>query len=188
MMAVSQYQMVPINRLYARSSQVRQEFDEEFIDELATSIKREGVIVPLIVREKKDGFEIIAGEQRWRAAKKAGLKEIPVAVVDADQRKVLELALAENLKRKDLEGWEKEDAIAHMAESDLYKSLDELARVLDVKKDHVQNILTAPKIKKKGKISRESPTHLLNTPTFTKTPAKRGYIKGDKEKGGETQD
>src|SRR2546430_15078613 len=101
MMAVSQYQMVPINRLYARSSQVRQEFDEEFIDELATSIKREGVIVPLIVREKKDGFEIIAGEQRWRAAKKAGLKEIPVAGDYADQRKGFGLGLGGELKSQE---------------------------------------------------------------------------------------
>src|SRR2546430_16683308 len=102
MMAVSQYQMVPINRLYARSSQVRQEFDEEFIDELATSIKREGVIVPLIVREKKDGFEIIAGEQRWRAAKKADLKEIPVAGGDARPREVFVIALAGDVKRQEL--------------------------------------------------------------------------------------
>src|SRR2546430_17269552 len=115
MMAVSQYQMVPINRLYARSSQVRQEFDEEFIDELATSIKREGVIVPLIVREKKDGFEIIAGEQRWRAAKKAGLKEIPVAVGEGNPRKVLGPGLAGDFKRKKHGGWEIEEGIARMA-------------------------------------------------------------------------
>jgi len=188
MMAMSQYQMVPINRLSTRPNQVRQEFDEEFIDELAASIKREGVIVPLIVREKKDGFEIIAGEQRWRAAKKAGLKEVPVAVVDADQRKVLELALAENLKRKDLEGWEKEDAIAHMAESDLYKSLDELARVLDVKKDHVQNILTARKLRKEEKLPREASTRLITATAPTDARTRRAIIEATREGGGIPKD
>jgi ParB/RepB/Spo0J family partition protein len=185
---VSQYQTVPINRVWTRPSQVRQEFDEAFIDELAKSIKREGIIVPIIVREQKNGFEIIAGEQRWRAAKKAGVKQVPVAVVQADQRKVLELALVENLKRKDLQGWEKEDAIARMAESGLYKSLDELAGVLDVKKNQVQNILTSRKLRKQEDLPRDASTRLITATASTDPRTRRAIIDATEEGGGLPKD
>lgn len=185
---MTDYQMVPINRVWTRPSQVRQEFDEEFIAELAASIKREGILVPLIVREQKDGFEIIAGEQRWRAAKRAGVKEIPVAVVEADKRKILELALTENLKRKDLEGWEKEDAIAKMYENGLYKNIEELAHVLDVKKDHVQNILSARKLRRDEKLPRDASTRLITATSATDPVTRRAIIDATKEGGGLPKD
>src|SRR2546422_3283690 len=111
---VMEYKTVPLVQVRTRESQVRQEFDQEFINELAQSIKRDGILVPIIVRAAGRGYEIVAGEQRWRAAKIAKLSEIPVALMEADDRRVLEVAMVENLKRKDLQGWEKEDAIAAM--------------------------------------------------------------------------
>ena len=82
--------------------QPRKEFSAEALQELADSIKSQGVIQPLIVRERNGSFELIAGERRWRAAQLLGLKEVPVIVREADDRTVLELALIENLQRENL--------------------------------------------------------------------------------------
>ena len=88
-------------------NQPRKVFDEEALDELAQSIKRYGVIQPIIVTNKNDYYEIIAGERRWRAAKKAGIAEIPAIVRDNDERKNKEIALIENIQREDLNPIEK---------------------------------------------------------------------------------
>ncbi|KAF0180130.1 MAG: ParB-like partition protein [Limisphaerales bacterium] len=82
--------------------QPRKDFAADAIAELAESIKAQGIISPLIVRPRGDGFELIAGERRWRAAQLAGLKEVPIIVREADDRAVLELALIENLQRENL--------------------------------------------------------------------------------------
>ena len=82
--------------------QPRKEFSAEALQELADSIKAQGVIQPLLVRERNGSFELIAGERRWRAAQLLGLKEVPVIVREADDRTVLELALIENLQRENL--------------------------------------------------------------------------------------
>ena len=83
-------------------NQPRKQFDEDAIEELADSIKQYGVIQPLIVQKKDKYYEIIAGERRWRAAKKAGLKEIPVVIRDYSDQKIVELSLIENIQREDL--------------------------------------------------------------------------------------
>ncbi len=93
---------VPVDRLFPCPFQPRKEFTEEAIAELADSISRQGLIQPLLVRPKGVRFEIIAGERRFRAAQKAGIKELPVVVREADDQTVLELALVENLQRQDL--------------------------------------------------------------------------------------
>ncbi len=93
---------VPVDRLFACAFQPRKEFSEEAISELADSISRQGLIQPLLVRPKGVRFEIIAGERRFRAAQRAGIKELPVVIRDADDQTVLELALVENLQRQDL--------------------------------------------------------------------------------------
>ncbi len=161
---------------------MRQEFDDEFIEELAASIRKEGVIVPIIVRREKNGFEIVAGEQRWRAAKRAGVKQVPVAVVEADEKKVLELAFIENVKRKDLGGWEREEAIARMWESGSYPSLEELAKVLDYKKEYVQGILTARKLRHEEKLPKEPSTRLI-VATAPADPVTRRAIIDATERG-----
>ncbi len=94
---------VPLHKVEPNPLQPRREFDEEALQGLADSIAEHGMIQPLTVRETGTGYyQIIAGERRWRAARKAGLSEIPVLVVEADDRKVMELALVENLQREDL--------------------------------------------------------------------------------------
>jgi ParB family chromosome partitioning protein len=93
---------VAVSRIRPCSFQPRKSFSDESIRELADSLKEQGVLTPLLVRRNGDGFELIAGERRWRAAQAAGLSEVPVIVREADDRKTLELALIENLQREDL--------------------------------------------------------------------------------------
>lgn len=95
-------QRVPLDRVRPCPFQPRKEFATVALQELADSIKEQGIIQPLIVRKSGDGFELIAGERRWRASQLAGLKEIPVILREADDRAVLELALIENLQRENL--------------------------------------------------------------------------------------
>ena len=87
--------------------QPRKHFDEEALEDLAESIKRYGVIQPIIVTKREGYYEIIAGERRWRACKKAGLTEIPAIVRDDDERKNKEISLIENIQREDLNAVEK---------------------------------------------------------------------------------
>ena len=99
----SPYQLLPIYKVEPNPDQPREIFDEEALDELAESIRMHGVIQPLTVRKLDSGYyQIIAGERRWRAARKAGLSEVPAVIIEADDRKAAELALIENLQRQDL--------------------------------------------------------------------------------------
>ena len=99
----SAYRELPIYKVEPNPDQPRREFDEEEIQALADSITIHGVIQPLTVREMPSGYyQIIAGERRWRAARIAGLSDVPVVVIEADDRKAMELALIENLQRQDL--------------------------------------------------------------------------------------
>ena len=99
----SPYQLLPIHKVEPRADQPRQDFDEEELQALSESIAIHGVIQPLTVRELANGYyQIIAGERRWRASRMAGLSEIPAVIVEADDRKAMELALIENLQRQDL--------------------------------------------------------------------------------------
>ncbi len=94
---------LPIAKVEPRQDQPRDKFDEDRLQDLADSISRHGLIQPVIVRKLENGnYQIIAGERRWRAARMAGLYEIPVRVLNADDRSVSELALVENLQREDL--------------------------------------------------------------------------------------
>ncbi|MEE1036617.1 MAG: ParB/RepB/Spo0J family partition protein [Oscillospiraceae bacterium] len=99
----SAYQLLPIYKVEPNPDQPRHDFDEEELQALADSISIHGVIQPLTVRELSSGYyQIIAGERRWRAARLANLSEVPVVVIEADDRKAMELALIENLQRQDL--------------------------------------------------------------------------------------
>ena len=99
----SPYQLLPIHKVEPNAGQPRQDFDEEELQALAESISVHGIIQPLTVRELPSGYyQIIAGERRWRAARIAGLSEIPAVIIEADDKKAMELALIENLQRQDL--------------------------------------------------------------------------------------
>ena len=93
----------PIAKVEPRAEQPRNRFDDDALQELADSIAQDGLIQPITVRRREGGFyQIIAGERRWRACRMAGLVEVPVRVIEADDRRVAELALVENLQREDL--------------------------------------------------------------------------------------
>ena len=99
----SPYQLLPLHKVEPNPHQPRQDFDPEELENLAASITEHGVVQPLTVRETGSGYyQIIAGERRWRAARIAGLSEIPAVIIEADDRKTMELALIENLQRQDL--------------------------------------------------------------------------------------
>ena len=101
--AKSPYQLLPIHKVEPNPDQPRQDFDEDELQSLSDSIAVHGVVQPLTVRELPSGYyQIIAGERRWRASRLAGLKEIPAVIIEADDKKVMELALIENLQRQDL--------------------------------------------------------------------------------------
>ena len=99
----SPFQTLPLHKVEPNPNQPRRDFDPEELQALAESIATHGVVQPLTVREMPSGYyQIIAGERRWRAARIAGLTEIPAVIMDADDKKVMELALVENLQRQDL--------------------------------------------------------------------------------------
>jgi len=101
--AARDFEYLPLQRIEPKSNQPRTVFEQEGISELADSIREHGVLSPLMVRSVDDGYyQIIAGERRWRAAREAGLTEVPVRIVVADDQRALELAMVENLQREDL--------------------------------------------------------------------------------------
>ena len=94
--------LVNITKVEPNREQPRKNFDEDSLEELAESIKQFGLLQPILVQDRKDYYEIIAGERRWRAAKKAGLKEIPVIIKNLTQQEIVEISLIENIQREDL--------------------------------------------------------------------------------------
>jgi ParB family chromosome partitioning protein len=117
---------LPISKVECNADQPRKRFDEEKLTALAESIKANGILQPLTVRRLPSGdYQIVAGERRWRAARIAGLKEVPVVVIEANEQKMTELALIENLQREDLdpleeaEGYKKLMDSYHMTQEDV---------------------------------------------------------------------
>ncbi len=104
---------VKITMVEPNKNQPRKNFNEDSLQELADSIKLHGVIEPLIVQDRKDHYEIIAGERRWRASKKAGLKEVPVIIKNYTEKEIVEISLIENIQREDLNPIE--EALAYKA-------------------------------------------------------------------------
>ena len=98
---------IKLTEIEPNRNQPRKKFDEESLKELANSIKEYGLIQPIVVAKKEDYYEIVAGERRWRASKKAGLKEVPVIIREDDERRNKEIALIENIQREDLNPIEK---------------------------------------------------------------------------------
>jgi ParB family transcriptional regulator, chromosome partitioning protein len=105
-----------IEEILPNRSQPRKHFDESKLQELAESIKEKGILEPLIVRRVAEGYELIVGERRWRAAQKIGLREVPVLVRDVEDRDALEISLIENLQREDLNPIEEAEAFKRLTE------------------------------------------------------------------------
>lgn len=120
---------VALDEIRACRHQPRQEFADGGLRELAESIRVQGIVQPLLVRRVDDGYELIAGERRWRAARMAGLTEVPVIVREADDRGVLELALIENLQREDLNAIEEAQGYARLIEQHELTQEEVAARV-----------------------------------------------------------
>ena len=122
------------------SSQPRQKFDEDALTELAESIKKYGVIQPIVVKKIEDHYQIIAGERRWRAAKQAGLKDIPVIIKDYDEQQIAEIALIENLQREELNPIE--EALAYRSLIKNYEvTQEEISEAVGKSRPHITNTL-----------------------------------------------
>ena len=135
------YKEILIDLIKFDETQPRKEFNEEKLKELSESIKIYGILQPLTVRESKDGFILVAGERRLRAAKLAGLQKVPVVVNNStDDEKILEIQLVENLQRVDLNSYEKAIAIAALRDS-YNLSVRDIAAKLSISKSAVQRSL-----------------------------------------------
>ena len=132
---------LPIAQVESHSGQPRKYFDEESLAELAESIREHGIIQPLTVRKLSSGYyQIIAGERRWRAARMAGLSEVPAIVIEADDRKAAELAMIENLQREDLNPME-EAAGFHSLMENYHMTQEEAAQRVGKSRSAVANSL-----------------------------------------------
>lgn len=178
----SPYQLLPIYKVEPNPDQPRQDFDEEELQALADSIAVHGVIQPLTVRETGTGYyQIIAGERRWRAARLANLSDIPAVIIEADDKKAMELALIENLQRQDLNpveealgyrslideyGLTQEDAAARVGKSrpavanalrllGLCPEVLELLRTGEITAGHARAILTLKEPKKQQEAAKK---------------------------------
>ncbi len=134
------YFVCPVEELKPHHQQPRKTFNDAKMAELVASIREKGVIQPLVVRHTGDHYQIIAGERRWRAAQKAGLKEVPVVIQDVSEDWALEMALIENIQREDLNPIEEAEAYKHlMSTFDL--SQDEVAKRVGRERPTVANAL-----------------------------------------------
>jgi ParB family chromosome partitioning protein len=136
---------IPVQQILANPTQPRLEMKEESLQELATSIREKGLLQPILVRRKEGLYEIIAGERRFRAARIAGLQEIPAIIRDADDRECLELAMIENLQREDLNPIEIAGVYQRFVEEFEYTH-DGLAKKIGVDRSSVSNYLRLLKL------------------------------------------
>jgi len=134
-----------IEEIVPNRSQPRKHFDESKLQELAESIKEKGILEPLIVRRVDGGYELIVGERRWRAAQKAGLKEVPVLVKEIEGREALEFSLIENLQREDLNPIEEAEAFKRLIE-EFNLSQGELATRIGKDRTTIANVLRLLKL------------------------------------------
>ena len=134
---------IPISSIVPNRNQPRKLFEEESLNELTNSIKERGIIQPLIVRKSDDQdkkFELIAGERRWQAAQAAGIHEVPVLVIEADHLKSLELAIIENVQRRDLNAIEEAESYKNLIDNFGYDQ-DQVSQFIGKSRSHVSNTL-----------------------------------------------
>ena len=178
--------MLPIAKVESYRKQPRKQFDDEALQDLAESIRTHGIIQPLTVRRLSSGYyQIIAGERRWRAARLAGLSEVPVLVIEADDRKAMELALIENLQREDLNPIEEAEGYKVLME-DYNLTQEEAAERVGKSRSNVANVLrllnlSAPvrALLSEGKLSAGHARALLGLKGGAQEKAARAVVEGD---------
>ena len=176
---------LPISQVESCSSQPRKHFDEASLAELADSIRQHGIIQPLTVRKLASGYyQIIAGERRWRAARLAGLQEVPVIVMEADDRKAAELAMIENLQREDLNPMEEAAGYQALMEQH-HMTQEEAAQRVGKSRSAVANSLRllnlAPAVRKlveEDKLSAGHARALLPLPPALPEKAAEAVVSG----------
>ena len=176
---------LPISQVESCSGQPRKHFDEESLQELADSISEHGIIQPLTVRKLASGYyQIIAGERRWRAARLAGLQEIPVTVIEADDRKAAELAMIENLQREDLNPMEEAAGFQSLIET-YHMTQEEAARQVGKSRSSVTNALrllgltpTVRKLVEENKLSAGHARALVPLPSSLQESAANAVVTG----------
>lgn len=139
---------IPIEFIRPNPRNPRRSFNDEHLAELAESIREKGVIQPIIVRaigRTADAYEIIAGERRWRAAQQAGIHDVPVVIVEADDKQALEIAIIENVQRSDLNAIEEALGYEQLASEYSYSQSD-LARIIGKSRSHIANTLRLLKL------------------------------------------
>ena len=138
--APSDVSTVPIERIAANPDQPRRHFDEEALDGLAASIREKGVLQPIILRPHGEGYQIVAGERRWRAAQRARLHEVPAIVRELDDAGVLEIAIVENVQREDLDPVEEGRGYRQLIDR-FGHTQDRLAELLGKSRSHIANTM-----------------------------------------------
>ncbi len=141
-------QMININKVEPNREQPRKKFEEDALMELSDSVRQFGILQPLIVRKRKDYYEIIAGERRWRAAKMAGLKEIPVIIKEYTEQEIIEIGLIENIQRENLNPIEEAAAYKRLLE-EFHLKQDEVAERVSKSRTAVTNSMRLLKLSEK---------------------------------------
>ncbi len=177
---------VPIEFLKANPRNPRRAFSDVELDELSASIKQHGVIQPIVVRPVKgatDRFEIIAGERRWRASQRAGLRDVPIVALEVTDSAALEIAIIENVQRSDLNAMEEAQGY-HALVAEYKHSQDEIAKLVGKSRSHVANMMRLTKLPKDvqgfiadGKLSAGHARALIGVPDAT-AAAKRIVSEG----------
>lgn len=141
-------QMININKVEPNRDQPRKKFEEDALMELSDSVRQFGILQPLIVRKRKDYYEIIAGERRWRAAKMAGLKEVPVIIKEYTEQEIIEIGLIENIQRENLNPIEEAAAYKRLLE-EFHLKQDEVAERVSKSRTAVTNSMRLLKLSEK---------------------------------------
>jgi ParB family chromosome partitioning protein len=168
--------MIPIDKIQPNRFQPRETFEKESIRELADSMEDVNIIQPLVVRKLGNGYQIIAGERRWRAAKVAELKELPCIVKDVAENRVLLESLVENLHRKDLTDIERENAIHELWKSNLFSTKEALAKAIGVSKERVLYDTEAKEFRDTEKVSMDTSTRTIRGTRGLPTEERKAVI------------
>lgn len=176
---ITELKTILIDEIQPNPFQPRESFEKESLKELTDSIKNASVIQPIVVRRLEKGYQIIAGERRWRAAEMAGLKEIPCIVKDVAEERVLLESLIENLHRKDLTDVERENAIHGLWENRNvlgFKTKSELAIAIGVNEDKVSEDLDAWEFRRREEMSMGVSTRVIRGTRGLPTEERRQII------------